>query len=165
MRSHRTLPYSIREVSSVIFSSPGLVHMLCHFSSAKKSLLIIRCLDCLFCLVTCLFSFGYSSGFFFFRLLSVSELMVKILFYLPTFMLSQEVWPDWLWPLVSMVYFWQRLLPCSLFWASYEKWTHYSKHPTAVTVEWKVGWFLSPPLKATCSCPSLLTWGIFFLPV
>lgn len=32
-----TLPYSIREVSAGVFSSPGLVHMLCHFSSAKKT--------------------------------------------------------------------------------------------------------------------------------
>lgn len=56
-------PYSIREVSPVIVSSPSLVHMLDNFNSVKKSLLIISFLDCLSCLVTCLCLFGYSSVF------------------------------------------------------------------------------------------------------
>lgn len=142
--------------------------MHCHFSSAKKSL-SKSFLDCLSCLVTCLCLFGYFLHcffFFLFRLLSVSELTVKILFYLPTcmpvyylptFMLSQEVWHS----MACLAEATSLVTVLSLIWE-----INTSFKTSHCSYSWKGGWvvpfttplgklflFLTPPM------------GNFFLPV
>lgn len=73
------LTHSTREFFLFFSSSPGLVHILCHFSSAKILSWIgsLGSLNCPSCSVTCLCFFGYSCLFW--RLRSISGLPVWVL--------------------------------------------------------------------------------------
>lgn len=145
------LPHSIREASLVISSNPGLVHILCHFSSAKNHSWIgnLGSLNCPSCLVTSFCFFGYSCLFW--RLLLISGLPVKVLFYLLTCMPGSHA--------VSERICGRKAPPWLLFWASDAEWTQALKPSAAVTESqnhscWKGAWVVSTHM----SCAGLWRW-------